>query len=80
MMKTFRKYPRKMREMNPQAKKWKLIAQKIIKATKKIRNQIQKTLYQKIEILKIRIKIIRKISNKQNKIFKINSSQAQQMI
>ena len=39
MMKTFRKYPRKMREMNPQAKKWKLIAQKIIKATKKIKTQ-----------------------------------------
>ena len=79
MMKTFRKYPRKMRQMNPQTKKWKLIAQKIIKATKKIRNQIKKTLYQKIEILKIRIKIIKKISNKQNKIFN-SSSQVQQMI
>ena len=78
MMKIFRKYPRKMREMNPQTKKWKLIAQKIIKATKKIRNQIKKTLYQKIEILKIRIKIIKKISNKQNKIFN-SSSQVQQM-
>jgi len=38
MMKISKKYQRKMSEKNPQIKKWKLIAQKIIKATKKIRN------------------------------------------
>ena len=39
MMKIQRKYQKKMSEKNPQTKKWKLIAQKIIKATKKIKIQ-----------------------------------------